>query len=87
MKIKEGLSLNAMGDNFVVVADDAEVFGGMIKLNKSGAFVFEMLLENKSAEETIKAIVDRYEVDRECAEKDFYEFMKAFEAAELIEND
>ena len=40
MKIKSNLSLNAMGDEFVVVSDDPKVFRGMIKLNQSGAFVF-----------------------------------------------
>ena len=53
MKIKAGLSINVMGDEFVVVADDPEVFRGMIKLNKSGAFVFELIQAETSKKDFI----------------------------------
>lgn len=85
MKIKEGLSLNEMGDEFVVVADNSELFRGMIKLNKSGAYVFELLKNEISAEDVVSAIVEKYDVDAKTAEKDFHEYLKAFERAELLE--
>lgn len=87
MKIKEGLSISAMGDNFVVVADDERIFPGMIKLNKSGAFVFELLQKQLSENEIITEIVKKYDVEKKDAERDFYEYMKAFENAGLVENE
>ena len=43
MKLKDGLTLQNMGDEFVVAAQDPTLFRGMIKLNDSGAFLFKLM--------------------------------------------
>ena len=85
MKIKAGLSLNVMGDEFVVVADDPEVFRGMIKLNKSGAFVFELIQAETSKKDIIDKIVKKYDIDEKT--DDLIEYIETFKAAGLIENE
>ena len=87
MKIKAGLSLNVMGDEFVVVADDPEVFRGMIKLNKSGAFVFELIQAETSKKDIIDKIVKKYDIDEKTASDDLIEYIEIFKAAGLIENE
>lgn len=87
MKIKAGLSLNVMGDEFVVVADDPEVFRGMIKLNKSGAFVFELIQAGTSKKDIIDEIVKKYDIDEKTASNDLIEYIETFKAAGLIENE
>jgi len=87
MKIKAGLSLNVMGDEFVVVADDPEVFRGMIKLNKSGAFVFELIQAETSKKDIIDKIVKKYDIDEKTASDDLIEYIETFKAAGLIENE
>lgn len=87
MKIKAGLSLNVMGDEFVVVADDPEVFRGMIKLNKSGAFVFELIQAETSKKDIIDKIVKKYDIDEKTASNDLIEYIETFKAAGLIENE
>lgn len=87
MKIKNGLSINAMGDEFVVVADNPEVFRGMIKLNKSGAFVFEMLLKQASKKEIVDKMLEKYDVDEQTAERDIDEYIEVFKTAGLVENE
>ena len=87
MKIKAGLSLNVMGDEFVVVADDPEVFRGMIKLNKSGAFVFEVIQAGTSKKDIIDKIVKKYDIDEKTASDDLIEYIETFKAAGLIENE
>lgn len=87
MKIKAGLSLNVMGDEFVVVADDPEVFRGMIKLNKSGAFVFELIQAEASKKDIIDKIVKKYDIDEKTASDDLIEYIETFKAAGLIENE
>ena len=87
MKIKAGLSLNVMGDEFVVVADDPEVFRGMIKLNKSGAFVFELIQAETSKKVIIDKIVKKYDIDEKTASDDLIEYIETFKAAGLIENE
>lgn len=87
MKIKAGLSLNVMGDEFVVVADNPEVFRGMIKLNKSGAFVFELIQAETSKKDIIDKIVKKYDIDEKTASDDLIEYIETFKAAGLIENE
>lgn len=87
MKIKKGLSVNAMGDEFVVVADDPEIFRGMIKLNKSGAFVFEMMQKQASKEEIVDKMLEKYDIDEQTAARDIDEYIEVFRTAGLIENE
>lgn len=87
MKIKAGLSLNVMGDEFVVVADDPELFRGMIKLNKSGAFVFELIQAETSKKDIIDKFVKKYDIDEKTASDDLIEYIETFKAAGLIENE
>lgn len=87
MKIKDGLSLNNMGDEFVVVAEASEVFRGMIKLNKSGAFIFGLMQSGVSLDELVDGIAEKYDVDRETAKSDLDEFIEVFRGAGLIENE
>ena len=81
------ISLNVMGDEFVVVADDPEVFRGMIKLNKSGAFVFELIQAETSKKDIIDKIVKKYDIDEKTASGDLIEYIETFKAAGLIENE
>lgn len=76
-----------MGDEFVVVADDPEVFRGMIKLNKSGAFVFELIQAETSKKDIIDKIVKKYDIDEKTASDDLIEYIETFKAAGLIENE
>lgn len=87
MKIKSNLSLNAMGDEFVVVSDDPKVFRGMIKLNQSGAFVFELLEQGFAVHEIADKMVEIYEVDKATAASDLDEFIETFRSAGLVEDD
>lgn len=87
MKLKNGLSLQNMGDEFVVVADRPEVFRGMIKLNTSGAFIFHLLQSEISLEKIVNRIVEKYDVDKNTAESDLLAFIEPFKTAGLIENE
>lgn len=84
MKIKSGLSLNKVGKRYIVTDDSKELFNGMIKLNKSGAFIFELLQNDISEENAVNKITEKYDVDKNTAEIDFAEFVKVFETLGLI---
>lgn len=84
MKIKSGLSLNKVGKRYIVTDDSKELFNGMIKLNKSGAFIFELLQNDISEENAVNQITEKYDVDKNTAEIDFAEFVKVFETLGLI---
>ncbi len=88
MKLKSGFFLNEMGDEFVVVAmtDEAKkVFGGMLRLNATGAFLFEKLETEKTYQQLVSAIVEKYSVDIEAAKADCADFIDVLRGVGLID--
>ena len=72
MKINEGYELRQVGDEYVVitVGDAAEKFNGMIKLNPSGAFIWNRIKEGIDPEQLVDAVAAEYGVERDIAKKD-----------------
>ena len=87
MKLKKGLNLCSMGDEYVVVAENPEVFSGMIKLNKTGAFLFEQLIGEITLSELQNRLTNEYEVSPQTAEEDIKGFIETFVKAGLMENE
>ena len=85
MKLKNGLFLSNMGDEFVVTAESPEIFRGIVKLNKSGAFVFEQMQKNLSDSEIVDAICEKYEIDCDTAKDDYNKFLEVFVTAGICE--
>lgn len=71
MKIKEGYIVRKIGSKFYAVsAARAAEGGGMIALNETGAFIWDLLKEDTTVEAIAKALVERYEIDTETATRD-----------------
>ena len=81
MKVRSGFKLMKVGvQNLVVAVDErAEEFNGMIRLNPTGAFLWELLEKEaeKEAEkeELVAALLSEYEIDKETAETDVDRFL------------
>ena len=62
MKLKYQFVINKVADQFVAVAvgDDLESFSGFIKMNDTGASIFEKLKEDISKEDLISAMAKEY---------------------------
>lgn len=87
MRTKEGFMLRQLGNQYVVVAlgKASEEFHGIIRLNQTGAFLWEKLSEKDTSEEALtEAMMSAYEIDAETARKDVEEFLQALEQAELL---
>ncbi len=54
----------------VPVGEAAAKFKGMITLNATSAYLWEILETQQTKESLVKALTDRYEVDEETASKD-----------------
>lgn len=83
MKLKYKFVTNEVAGKTVAVAvgEDLESFGGFIKLNETGAFIFNLLREEISKEEIVKAICREYDVTEEKAIKateEFLEYLSSF---------
>ncbi len=86
MKRSENFLLRDVAGTLVIVPVGAAVsaFPGMITLNATGAYVWELLETEQTAQSLTQAILDRYEVDRETAEKDVTAFLERLRAAGAI---
>lgn len=86
MKIKDGFIIRELADSYVVVSVDnkGNNFNGMIQLNKTAAFIFEQLQTEKSKDEVVKAMLEKYDLDQEKASEDFDNFVKILAEADLL---
>ena len=76
MKIKDGLMLCRVGDDYVVLAggDTDMQIRGLTTVNETGAFIWEVLQEDKDEAAVVDALLGEFETDRATAEKDVAAF-------------
>ncbi len=87
MKIKEGFILRNVGGSNVVVATGkaSEAFNGMIRINDVGALIWSRLSSDADEDELVQAVVEKYEVDNETAERDVSKFVAKLREADFLE--
>ena len=87
MKIKDGFLLRQFGEESIVVAvgEGSEDFNKLITLNSVGAFIFEKLGNDITREELIESVIDRYDIDKETAERDTDAFIGKLKEAGLLD--
>ena len=86
MKIKDGFLLREVAGNYIVVAVGSAVktFNGVINLNQTGAFLWELLQKGAEKEDLVKELLEEYEVDEQTASKDVDIFIERLQQANLI---
>lgn len=78
MKRNADFLLRDVAGTLVIVPVGAAVtaFPGMITLNATGAYIWELLETDQTVETLADALVERYEVDRETAKADVEGFIQ-----------
>lgn len=86
MKIKDGFVLKALAGSYMVVPLGSRVneFGSIIKLSETGAFLWELLAEDREKVELVSALTDEYDVDAVTASADIEKFIKKLGEADLL---
>ncbi len=87
MKLKNGFVLRQIGGSYVVVAVGLQTldFKGMIRLNETGAFLWENLSADEcTKEDLVAALTAEYEVDDATASKDVDMFVQSLKDADLF---
>lgn len=74
IRINDGFQLRKILDRDVVTADP-NVYNGIIKLNETGALIWNGVAAGKTAEEIAGGIADEYEVAPEKALEDVKRFI------------
>ncbi len=87
MKIKEGFKLRKVCDSVIVVAvGSASIdLNGMITLNETGEFLWNLLTEGCTEKELTTALSEEYDINVRQAETDVRDFVSGLERANLVE--
>lgn len=88
MRIKDGFIKSNLGEECVVVPVGAQTvdFRGLITLNETGEFIWEILSEDKSLDDIVTAFTAEYDIDAETARKDAQDFVKILEEKGFLED-
>ena len=86
MKIKTGFVLRNICDSFVVIAvgERAAEHKGMIKLNETGAFLWQQLQQDRSKTELVQALTTEYDVDETTALAGIDAFIQTLQEGTLL---
>ena len=87
MKLKEDLVLRQVADTWIILsmAQDVLNFDGVLKLNESGAMLWNLLKETENPQDLIEALMKQYDVDKQVAQDDVNAFLDNLEKAGCLE--
>ena len=76
MKISNGYILRTVAEKNIVVSVGSDVaFSGMLTLNDTGVFFWNLLKEHTTKEAMLDAVLSEYAVDRDTAFEDIETFI------------
>ncbi|MCD8122321.1 MAG: PqqD family protein [Clostridiales bacterium] len=89
MKIRKGFILRKVAGKYVVVAvgPASKSLNGMIKLNDTGAFCWDYLLQGISKEDLVNRLAAEYDVTREQAAQDVKAFLDTLREAGCLDEE
>lgn len=88
MKISKEFVLREIAGSYIVVpfGENTVSFNAMITLNETGAFLWKLLQEDKSAEELIDELLKEYDVDFNRAKEDIADFLEKLKKSNIIKS-
>lgn len=88
MKIKSDFTIQKVGNSYVAIAvgETSKTFRTMIKLNETGAFLWNLLAgKDMTEEELTEALLAEYEVDRETAQSDVHKIVSVLSENKIFQ--
>ena len=81
MKHKNGFVVRKVGGESVVVpvGEMSKNFHGMINLNETGAFLWNLFTAEHTVDEGVQALLGEYDVEEEIARTDVEQFVKTIQ--------
>ena len=87
MKIANGFLLKTVAGKNIVVSVGAEVnFNGMLTLNDTGVYLWNLLQNDTTKEEILNKMLEEYDVSEEIASKDIDAFIEKLRQANILED-
>ena len=86
MRVIPGFVLREIAGETIAVpsGEAAHCLSGLVILNDSGKFLFELLQQERSVAELVNAMTRTYEVDEATAQEDIAEFLALLRAHERL---
>lgn len=87
MKLVDGIIISEIDGQYLVVdaGEGRTRFNGIVKLNKSGAYVAELLKNNTTMERIVADMMEHYEISKEVATDNAQRIIDGFQSAGLLE--
>ena len=87
MKISEGYLLRTVAGKNIVVSIGSDVnFNGMLTLNDTGVFFWNLLQKDTTKEEMLEAVLKEYDVSSEIASQDIDSFIQKLKDSKILED-
>ena len=83
MQINPDFTIQKVGASYVAVAvgETSKNFHGMIRLNETGAFLWNKMTERDMTEEAlVDALLEEYDIDRETAAHDVHNMIESLKS-------
>lgn len=79
MKIKNGFVLEKVADSYLACATGklATQFSGFVRLNETGAFLWNILLEGADIDQLVDSMMKQYEIGEDVARRDAVAFAES----------
>lgn len=85
MKLKPEFLTHEMNGEHLTVPVGRNSFSGVVKSNKTAGFIIEQLKNEISEERIVEALLDKYEVSKETAEKDVKKVLETLRSINAIQ--
>ena len=88
MKLKDGMIMEKSGEDYVAVAigEAGKNFNGLIRNNKTADFLFRELQSEKTEDELVQALLQKYDVTEETARRDVQKIVSIIRDAGLMDD-
>ena len=85
MKLNKQFVTRDIGDTQVMVAVGSAAFSGVVRSNKTAAFVVDQLKEEATKEKIVAAMLEKYEVTEERASADVDKILEKLRSIGALE--
>ena len=87
MKIADGFLLKTVAGKNIVVSVGAEVnFNGMLTLNDTGVYLWNLLQKDTTKDDILSKMLEEYDVSEEIASADIDAFIQKLRQANILED-
>lgn len=89
MRLIEGFCIRRIIDETIAVPtrEAAHRLSGLVSMNETGEFLFQLLQTSQTKESLVKALMENYDTDQQTAEADVTAFVAILQENHLLEED